>query len=184
MKRAGFTGFFTFFLFMLSGPAAALELAVQGGLGFTTQSPALFGLAASINARGDSKTGSWFSDTQLIYHRLRNTSIIAEESESVTIALDSFELNWFLLLPLKNQGDLNFFGGPGIGYGVAEVEENNNSDDDSTDEDASRFFTAKDIHYGTLLLKFGINWGNKTCEGRISSFGGLIGGTVLCGILF
>jgi hypothetical protein len=168
----------------ITHPTIAREFAVQGGAGFTTQSPALFGLAVSANLRGDSNPDSWFSDTQLVYHWLRTTSIAEDDDTSATITFRSLELNWFYLLPIESQGARHFFWGPGIGYGVAEVQEDISSESSNSGKDPTRFFSADDIHYGTLLLKFGFNWSNKTCEGRLSSFGGLIGGTVICGIIF
>lgn len=168
----------------IAHPTHALEFAVQGGAGFTTQSPALIGLAVSANLRGDSHPDSWFSDTQLIYHWLRTITNAEEDGTSATITFRSLELNWFYLLPIETQGPRHYFWGPGIGYGVAEVQEDISGESSSSGKDPTRFFSADDIHYGTLLLKFGFNWSNKTCEGRLSSFGGLIGGTVICGIIF
>lgn len=168
---------------MFAHPSAAMEFAVQGGAGFTTQVPNLSGLAFSANMRGDPKTNSWFSDTQLINHWFMANTDAKEGDASATITFRSWELNWFYLLPIKTQNSLDFFWGPGIGYGVAEVDEDISSRGD-VKKDPSKFFSADDIHYGTLSLKFGFNWSNKTCEGRLSSFGGLIGTTVLCGIVF
>ena len=169
----------------LTPSVTAADYLAQGGLGFTTQSPALFGFALSLNRRGDSKNGSWFSDTQLLYHQLNSVSSGGGEDGGTTasVSLQSWELNWFFLLPISGKGSLHYFGGAGIGYGIAKTKENVSSQG-AVKDDPTKFFSADDIHYGTLLLKIGMNWNNKSCEGRISSFGGLIGGTLLCGLSF
>jgi len=182
----GFKLYFLGILLLLPGvnPVLAADYALQGGLGFSIQEPMLLGFAVSLNRRGESEKGSWFSDTQLVYHLMRSVSDSSEANASASITLTSYELNWFFLLPVKLQSGSRFFWGPGIGYGIAEVDEDVSYEGRGAEADPSPFFSAYDIHYGTLALKFGFNWNNKTCEGRLSSFGGLIGGTVLCGILF
>ncbi|NQU65634.1 MAG: hypothetical protein HQ517_15310 [SAR324 cluster bacterium] len=186
LRFAGKKGFFVgmMLLFLFPMPNFAMDHVIQGGMGITTQAPTLFGYAVSLNLRGNSQKNSWFSDTQLIYHRLQSLPGAEEEKVSATITFESVELNWFLLFPGTKGNGMRFFWGPGIGYGVAEIREDVNSNGRQVKEDPSTFFTANDIHYGTLLLKLGLSWNNKTCEGRLSSFGGLIGGTVLCGIFY
>ncbi|MFH2129993.1 MAG: hypothetical protein ABIK68_06435 [bacterium] len=172
------------FVLLLATPVVASDFAVQGGLGISTQVPMLFGYAVSFNLRGESQGQSWFTDTQLVYHQLNSVTDAESGNAKASISFRSLELNWFLLLNVANRSSSFFFWGPGIGYGIAEIDENVSYEGNGVEKDPSYFFTANDIHYGTLLLKLGYSWNNKTCEGRLSSFGGLIGGTLLCGIFF
>ncbi|OGG93736.1 MAG: hypothetical protein A2527_11480 [Candidatus Lambdaproteobacteria bacterium RIFOXYD2_FULL_50_16] len=155
------------------------DFKAMGGLTFTTQSIPLMGYSAASGYKTDGLDlwiGQPFSqEVDLVYHNLsgKDTTSLSGNSGESQIGLTSWELNYFILTGL-----LGFEFGPGIGYGVSSTTESNNG------TDSSPFLTGTDIHYGVLLLRLGMSFSLFTCDANLSSFGGLIGGSLLCGIEF
>lgn len=171
---------------LLSGSMLQAEgFSAKGGAAFTTETLPLHGLAFSANYQTTPWPilGGLFTDTEVVYHNLQGSGEFKDSegrSANVTVHFKSYELDWYLLLG-KEKG---FFWGPGIGYGLAETQEDVNPNESAVVGDPTPFFNHSNIHYGTLILKIGHRWDQAICEGRLSSFGGLIGGSMLCGITF
>jgi len=122
-----------------------------------------------------------FSDFQIDQYYLSGKSNFnnAEEDENTStadISLNAQLLSAYLLF----KGEY-FFWGPGIGYGLVTINEDHSSSDR---KDPTPFFTKKDIHFGTLMMKVGKTFELMDCEVRFNSFGGLISLEGACGIFF
>jgi len=99
-----------------------------------------------------------------------------ENVSTATVTLNAQLISMYMLY-----GSPEYFWGPGIGYGFANVTEKQSS---SARKDPTPFFSKNDIHFGTLMLKLGKSFDDFDCEIRFNSFGGLISGEGACGIFF
>ncbi|MDX2469262.1 MAG: hypothetical protein QNL04_01660 [SAR324 cluster bacterium] len=90
---------------------------------------------------------------------------------NTSVTFDAWELGYFVTWKF---GEYEI--GPGISYGVAETTETEN-----TTGDPSPFFTATDIHYGTGLIRISTSILGLNCDANFGTFGGLLGGSFLCG---
>lgn len=154
---------------------SAGELRGNFGASFTSAGVPLAGYSADLGYRSEG-LDLWLVDfdgaeTNLVYHSLSN---LEASASNPALSFKAYEINYFLL---KDLGGLMV--GPGFGYGVAET---SNTPAAGQTTSSSTFFTAKDIHYGVLAVKASKTWGNIGCDFLVSSFGGLIGGSLLCGL--
>ena len=172
----------TVLLFSFTGhQSQAAEYSVLAGPAFATQPFPTYGLAVSANARMPLPWGPTHSEFQYITQYLSGSGRInRRQSADVSVILKNFELNWFVLYETVDQ----WYIGPGVGYGFLFVYEDVETDGGNRLGDPSPLFDSENIHIGSLMVKAARSWERVHCEGRLSSFGGLIGGGVLCGILF
>ena len=163
----------------LSGPAvSAGELTLFWGGAAMFDTPTLLGAGAGAGYRGDAGSSGFF-ETDLILHWM--TGSVEENDSTTRVTFKSVELDVYYLLG-KPTG---FYFGPGLGYGIAEVDEKLGSRSRSAGNDTTNYFTGKDIHYGAYMLKFGSDWGEgQALELRLSSYGGLIGSTLFIKYMF
>lgn len=157
---------------------SAGEVRILGGSIVSTQSIPLYGVSAMISHQSG-EGSDWRRETTLYYHQMQGSKNMSNSGDSgeVTVDFKAIEIDYFVLIP-------DFLGftafGPGIGYGIGESVETQ-----SSTTDLSPFFTGKDIHYGSLLLKAQMDvFETITCDAVLNSFGGLIAGEFLCGYKF
>jgi len=163
-----------------SAPVFAGEFRANLGTSFTTTNTPLAGISAAGGYRAG-KVDLWLiefdaAETSLTYHSLKNSSSFGSKKSSTepTLTFKGYEIGYSLL---KEFG--GFYIGPGIGYGIAET---TNVPEAGQETSSSTFFTATDVHYGVLTGKVSKRWGAVGCDMVVSSFGGLIGGSLLCGL--
>ncbi|MDT8445306.1 MAG: hypothetical protein RRB13_00250 [bacterium] len=175
----------TCLLLTWSSPVQAGDIKLQAGTGVTTQIMPLFGLdlIASYKTEGLDLGLIGFDnqETSFTYHNLSGSGNLSDRglTAAVTVQLIAYEFSYFLE---KDIGGFSF--GPGIGYGFAEMTEDLQVSGGNQLGDPSPFYTAKDIHYGALLLRGSMSWDLVTCDGIVNSWGGLIGGSLVCGLQF
>ncbi len=168
------------FLILFSFQAKNLragEAKVLGGVSLTSQGIPMLGLSVMGGYQADLFWGMQ-QETTIYLHTLTGSALKTKNGASgtVTVGMRSVEADWFALF--TDVWGLDGIG-PGIGYGIAETTETQTGSLDLTP-----FFTAKDVHYGVLLFKLQEQFGPFACEATANSFGGLIGGGVLCGFMF
>jgi len=156
------------------------SLKASGGVTVTSQDLPL----AGVSLAGGYKTEGpnlWVTNVDnqeftLFYHSLSgtgNTSLQGITGTS-TVTFNAWEMGYFLTWNLGN-----YAVGPGLSYGVAET-----TDSNGVTNDSSAFMTATDVHYGAAHLRIEKTIFSINCDADLSSFGGLIGGSLLCGIDF
>jgi len=170
-----------FFLLGINPSVQAGEMRGTAGIALTTQVIPLYGLGFMGTYQTDlpfELLPDYRQEVSLAIYSLSGSGAISKGdfSDTVNVTWKSLEVDWFLLRP--DTLGLDYFG-PGIGYGIGEMTES-----DSTEVDLSPFYTAKDVHFGVLMVKGVKTFDKIVCEGLVSSFGGLIGGGVLCGVKF
>lgn len=153
------------------------NFSARGGLTFTALGIPMFGVSAVV-AYHSPMSLIPFIDSQeatFYYHNLSGSKNIKKNDleGNVSVSWQSIEIDYWLLSDL---GDWKF--GPGIGYGIGEL--NENTDNPSL----SPYYTATDVHYGILALKGVTNIYGLDCEATLNSYGGLISGGFLCGYEF
>ncbi|MCP4298400.1 MAG: hypothetical protein GY786_22675 [Proteobacteria bacterium] len=179
MNKSFIILFFLTIPLLFSEKIKASEFKLMAGGTVTIAPTALMGVSGGMGLLTN-KTGNFFGEFDLIFHYLRNPGSSSEDDgDDVSINFSGYELSGFLLFGEKD----GFFGGPGLGYGTARVEEIPGKKN-HVNRDPSSFFSATDIHYGSGSLKLGYWQEGITYEIILSSFGGLMGGTFLCGFLF
>ncbi|MDH5559613.1 MAG: hypothetical protein OEY59_02005 [Deltaproteobacteria bacterium] len=157
------------------------EFSLMGGYGFTSLTVPTNGLSGVAGYRTDMQGGWFFTDYQLVAYNLVGKATVAKDVKvDCLVKMKSYEMNYTVLFGKSDS--LSF--GPGIGYGVAIVTEDVNSVDGGRRGDSCPFFANSDLHFGNLYLKIAKRFDSYLCEGRLSSFGGLIGGGVVCGITY
>jgi len=165
---------------LLQPQGQAAEYSVLAGPAFSLQPFPTYGLAASANVQSPFM-GPTHWEFQYIAQNISGSGTInRRQSAKVDVSMKSYEFAGFLLYETVNQ----WFIGPGVGYGLLFVYEDVETDGGNRLGDPSPFFDSENIHYGALILKAAKTWEKIHCEGRLSSFGGLIGGGALCGIIF
>ena len=156
---------------------AKAEVGILAGPGITLLDVPMAGLTAGIYNQSE-----FFSGMEDQFVLLSNSysgtaaKTVSGVTGDVTVSFSSVEIGWYALF--KDFMGFDAFG-PGIGYGWAETTE-----EQSASVDLSPFFTATDVHYGSLMLKAQEKIFAFKCEGIATSFGGLIGVEFLCGIGF
>ena len=152
------------------------------GTTLTLKNVPLIGISGSVAILSEPNDRTIY-EYQLLSHVLRGIVFNAPGGDGfesgVLIEMETYEFGFYHLF-LED----NYYWGPGVGYGIAQTREVNQAESRIGQQDPSPFFSAKDIHYGVLLLKIGKTFGKYICELNVSSFGGLIGGSALCGITY
>lgn len=174
-------------LVLLSFPSQLLagDVKLQAGVGLTTQIMPLAGLDVVTSYQTDGfdlwVLGFDKQEYSFTYHNLAGNGTLSSDglSANVSVSLIAYEISYFALWEMGP-----FTLGPGIAYGIAEMTEDLSVAGGNELGDPSPFYTAKDIHYGSLMGKVSTNWDLITCDGIINSWGGLIGGSLVCGIQF
>jgi len=184
-KRLWFIGLSALVFLASSSLSFAGDIKLLAGAGITTQILPLAGASAALSSQSDD-TSLFFlpafkSETALTYYNLSGTGQLTRDgvTGTVGVTLVAYELDYFATVDIAG---LRI--GPGVGYGVATTTEGLSISGGNQLGDPSPFFSANDIHYGVLMLKVSKSWSFITCDGIGSSFGGLIGGSLLCGVLF
>lgn len=156
---------------------AKAETGIMAGPGLTLLDVPMVGLTAGLYNQSEFISGME-DQFVLLYNNYSGTATktVSGVSGTVNVTLSSVEIGWYALI--KDFMGFDAFG-PGIGYGWAETTEEH-----SASVDLSPFFTATDVHYGSLMLKAQEKVFAFKCEGIATSFGGLIGVEFLCGIGF
>ncbi|MDT8446555.1 MAG: hypothetical protein RRB13_06610 [bacterium] len=165
-------------LISFGSAAQAGNLKLQGGATVTTQVLPLAGFSAALGYEADGFFG-FGQEVTLFYHNLTGQGNLSEGAVSSDVQVDfnSWEIGYFMPYNLGR-----YTVGPGIGYGVASTTEKLSNNTDGLDP--SPFLTGNDIHYGVVSLRASMAWGSIVCDGIGGSFGGLIGGSLLCGVKF
>ena len=181
------TLFFIFLVVSAVSPdrSSAGTIKLMGGVGFTTQILPLAGFDAVISHEGEKSSflflPAYKSELSLVYHNFSGSGQVSQGGVSGTTSVTfvAYELNYFMNFDINGMSV-----GPGIGYGVASTTDGSAPSSGSPLGDPSPFYTANDIHYGVLLLKASKRWSSIGCDMIANSFGGLIGGGLVCGIEF
>lgn len=161
------------------------DVKFQVGAGVTTQIVPLAGLDVILGYKADESSLPLLPDHRsefaITYHNLTGNGQVSNEGTSgvTSVTFVAYEFDYFM-----NFGSGDFSVGPGVGYGIAETVDSSAASGGSQLGDPSPFLTANDIHYGTLLLRVSQKWSAVACDGIANSFGGLIGGSIVCGIQF
>jgi len=161
------------------------DFKVQAGAGITTQILPLAGFDLISGYKADESSLPFLPDHRsefsFTYHNLSGNGQVSSTGNSGTTSVTfiGYELDYFMNFKF---GNLSI--GPGIGYGVAETTDSSTTTGGNNLGDPSPFFTANDIHYGTLMLRVSKQWSGVSCDGIGNSFGGLIGGSIVCGVEF